>query len=93
MKHILKVEHNDELLNYLLSQDLPYSRSKIKSLLKHECISIDNEVTTQFDDLITAGQTITIVSHNQQRDTPLQILYEDKDILVVDKPYKALDGL
>lgn len=90
MKHILKVEHNDELLNYLLSQDLPYSRSKIKSLLKHECISIDNEVTPQFDDLITAGQTITIVSHNQQRDTPLQILYEDKDILVVDKPYKLL---
>lgn len=90
MKHTLIVQSHDTLLNYLLSQDLPFSRSKIKSLLAHECISIDNEITTQFDDPVEPGQKITIVKHNQQRDTPLTILYEDKDILVIDKPYKLL---
>lgn len=86
----IKVTKNDTLLEYLLSADLKYSRSKIKSLLKFECISIDNEVTTQFDDPIFEGQTITIVEHNNQKDTPLQIIYEDKDILVIDKPYGLL---
>ncbi|QIK69664.1 RluA family pseudouridine synthase [Erysipelothrix sp. HDW6C] len=90
MKHTITVQKDDEVLNVVLNADLPYSRSKIKSLLKHECISIDNEVTTQFDDQVHAGQTITIVSHNQQRDTPLTIIYEDRDILVIDKPYKLL---
>ncbi len=90
MKHTIKVVRDGEVLDTVLSADLAYSRSKIKSLLKHECISIDNEVTTQFDDPVYVGQTITIVSHNQQRDTPLQILYEDNEILVIDKPYKLL---
>lgn len=90
MKHTLKVDKNDTILNFLLNADLPYSRSKIKSLLKHECVSIEHEVTTQFDDPITPGQTVTILEHNKQRDTSLEIVYEDKDILVINKPYKLL---
>lgn len=86
----LEVTKDDTLLEYLLNADLKYSRSKIKSLLKFECISIDNEMTTQFDDPVFAGQTITIVEHNNQKDTTLPILYEDKDILVIDKPYGLL---
>lgn len=90
MKHTIVVQRDGELLDTVLSADLPFSRSKLKSLLKHECISINNEVTTQFDDPVYMGQVITILTHNQQRDTPLQILYEDADILVIDKPYKLL---
>ncbi|MEG0327162.1 MAG: RluA family pseudouridine synthase [Erysipelothrix sp.] len=90
MKHTLKVTHETQLLDFILSENLPYSRSKIKSLLKHGCIAIDNEVTTQFDDPIHEGQTITIVEHNNQKDTPLKILYEDNEILVIEKPYKLL---
>lgn len=90
MKHTLKVDRNGELLDFILSADLPYGRSKIKSLLKHGCISIDNEATTQFNDPIKPGQTITIVEHNQQLDTNLEIIYEDSEILVINKPYKLL---
>lgn len=86
----ITVTQDDELLNYLYGQGLHLSKSKIKSLLKHECIAIDHEVTTQFNDPVKMGQIITIVEHNQQKDTPLKILYEDKDILVVDKPYGLL---
>ena len=86
----VKVKKNDELLNYLLSEDLSFSRSKLKSLLKHGCIAIENEVSSQFDDPVFEGQTITIVEHNNQKDTELQILFEDADILVINKPYGLL---
>ncbi|HKM23427.1 MAG TPA: RluA family pseudouridine synthase [Erysipelothrix sp.] len=86
----ITVTHDDQLLNYLFEQKLHFSKSKLKSLLKHECIAIDHEVTTQFNDPVTMGQIITIVEHNQQKDTPLKLLYEDDDILVIDKPYGLL---
>lgn len=86
----LPVTKDDTLLNFIFDQNLHYSRSKLKSLLKHECISIDHEVTTQFDDPVAIGQIITIVEHNQQLDTPLKLIYEDEDILVIDKPYGLL---
>lgn len=86
----ITVKKEDTLLNYLLTQDLPYSRSKIKSLLKHQCIAIDGDVTTQFDEPIFPNQIITIVEHNHDLDTALNIIYEDQDILVIDKPYGLL---
>lgn len=86
----IPVTKDDTLLKFLFDQNLHYSKSKIKSLLKHECISIDHEVTTQFDDPVTIGQVISIVEHNQQLDTPLKLIYEDEDILVIDKPYGLL---
>ncbi|HZJ87049.1 MAG TPA: RluA family pseudouridine synthase [Erysipelothrix sp.] len=90
MKIELNVEKEDTLLNYLYSADLPYSRSKIKSLLKHKCVSINAETTTQFDDPVYKGDTVVVIPHNRSLDTPLNIIYEDKDILVIDKPYGLL---
>lgn len=86
----ITVTHDDTLLNYLFDQKLHYSKSKLKSLLKHECISIDHEVTTQFNDPVTMGQVIRIVEHNKNLDTSLKVIYEDNDILVIDKPYGLL---
>ncbi len=90
MKKVLKVEKNDSLLNYLYEQDLPYTKTKLKSLLKHRCISINGEATSQFDEAIFKGDTIVIVPHNRSLDTPLNIIYEDKNLLVIDKPYGLL---
>lgn len=86
----IPVTKDGELLSYIFEQNLHLSKSKIKSLLKHECISIDHEVTTQFNDPIKIGQVIRIIEHNNQRDTVLKIIYEDADILVIDKPYGLL---
>ena len=90
MKKVLNVEKEDTLLNYLYNADLPYSRSKIKSLLKHNCVSINSEATTQFDEPVYKGDVIVVLPHNRSLDTPLNILYEDKNILVIDKPYGLL---
>lgn len=90
MKKVLKVEKTDKLLNYLFDQDLPYTKGKLKSLLKHQCISINGEATSQFDEPIYQGDTIVIVPHNRSLDTPLNIIYEDKNLLVIDKPYGLL---
>ncbi|AMC92633.1 pseudouridine synthase [Erysipelothrix larvae] len=91
MKPILiSVKHDDTLLNYLLNANLDYSRTKIKSLLKHQCILVNDTVVSQFDEPIAKGETIKIVQHNDQLDLPFPLLYEDRNIIVIDKPYGLL---
>ena len=90
MKREFKIQKEDTLLNYLFEADLPYSRSKIKSLLKHNCVSINSEATTQFDDPIYPGDVVVVLPHNRSLDTPLNIIYEDNNLVVIDKPYGLL---
>lgn len=85
MKKII-VKENGTLLNYLYNADLPYSKSKLKSLLKHRCISINGRTTTQFNDAVDVNDEITILEYNPKLDTPLDIIYEDQNILVINKP-------
>lgn len=90
MKQKLTVDKKDTLLNYLFQQDLPYSKSKIKSLLKFECIHVNDKPVSQFDAIVKPGNVIKIYEYNHRVDTPLKILYEDENILVIDKPYGLL---
>lgn len=88
--YIHKVTQDDTLLNYLLNQDIPFSKTKIKSLLKHQCILVDDVLTTKFDEAISPGDVIKIVTHNDQLDLPFPLLYEDHNLVVIDKPYGLL---
>lgn len=85
MKDIV-VKKDDTLLNYLLNIELPYSKSKIRSLLKHYCISVNGVTTTQFDTVVKKNDKITLIEYNPKLDTPLDIIYEDRDLLVINKP-------
>lgn len=80
------VTKNDKLLNYLFEQETGYSKSKLKSLLKHRCIAINNIKTSQFDTPIKKGQTISIIPFNYRLDLPFEIIYEDERIIVINKP-------
>lgn len=81
-----KVEKKDTLLNYLFKENTGYSKSKLKSLLKHRCISVNDKVSSQFDLEVHRGQTISIVPFNHQLDLPFEIIFEDNQIIVIDKP-------
>lgn len=81
-----KVEKTDTLLNYLFQANTGFSKSKLKSLLKHRCIAVDNKVSSQFDLDVHKGQTISIVPFNYHLDLPFEIIYEDERIIVIDKP-------
>lgn len=82
----INVNENSQLLEYLFQQDLPFSKSKLKSLLKHRCISVNGKTTSKFDYPVKKGQTISIIPFNHRLDLPFQIIFEDAQIIVINKP-------
>ena len=83
------VKEKDELYNYLRN-NLNKSKNNIKSLLKNECIYVNNNVITKYNYVINSGDIISIGKAITDKDVNLKIIYEDNDIIVIDKPTKIL---
>lgn len=77
------------LLDFLLLRLSNKSRNYVKSLLTHGEVSADGETVTQYDTALREGQKIrvrrSVVREKKQKDV-LDILYEDSDLIVVNKP-------
>ena len=84
------VETNDTLYNYLRNNLDGKSKNNIKSLLKRELISVNNKIVTKYDYKLNIGDIITISNGYHTKEETLKILYEDNNIIVVDKPTKIL---
>ncbi|MGE4485523.1 MAG: RluA family pseudouridine synthase [Oscillospiraceae bacterium] len=70
-------------------RDLP--KGKVKSYLEHGLISVDGVVTSKYNYPVKRGQTITIKqSLNSSYNSPLEIVYEDNDLLAINKPVGLL---
>lgn len=82
----INVEHDDTLLNYVVNCDTGYNRKKLKSLLKNDCISINNKVTSQFNHPVKKDDLIQIKAFNERFGLTFEIIYEDDNIIVIDKP-------
>ena len=81
------------LLEFLRSNLPQLSRTAVKALLKYDQIRLEGTVTNQFDILVAPGQTISINFSRpwQTLSNPrLRIIYEDDDIIVVNKGYGLL---
>lgn len=69
------------------------SRTSVKALLKHGQVQLDGVITTQFDEPVKPGANVAVnlsrpyVSFSHPR---LKIVYEDDDIIVVNKGYGLL---
>jgi RluA family pseudouridine synthase len=68
-----------------------YSRTKIKQLLKYRAVRSGDLALTRLDQPVRAGDVLVVTSEKEGtvRYPPcpgLDILYEDEDILVIDKP-------
>lgn len=77
------------LLDFLLLQLSNRSRNHVKSLLAHREILVDGAVITQYDHALHEGQKIRIhrlAIREQKQKNVLDILYEDSDIIVINKP-------
>lgn len=85
----LVVDKKEELYNYLRN-NLNKSKNNIKSLLKNECIYVNNKVITKYNYIINKGDIITIGKNIKDKEFNLKIIYEDNDIIVIDKPTKIL---
>lgn len=84
MKIIVKRESN--LLDYLI-ENTDYTKTKIKSLLKYKNITIDGKIPLHFDMVLKKGQVVEISKEKKvTKINTIDIVYEDKDYLVVNKP-------
>lgn len=77
------------LLEFLLA-NLNQSRNNCKSLLSHHKILVDGASVSQFDYLLQRKQILQItkepVRGQDKQDSKLPIIYEDDEIIVMNKP-------
>lgn len=77
------------LLVFLLAQFPKLGRNKVKGLLLHRLVTVDGRVVTRHDTVLQSGQTL-VVNTGESSDADklhgLHILYEDEDVIVIDKP-------
>lgn len=82
----LKVKENGELLAYLYDNlDMP--KKKIKQYLTHGSIFVNNVKVRQYNYPIVNGMEIVIDTDSKNKKVlPFDILFEDDNIIVVNKP-------
>lgn len=84
----LTVKEALTLMDFLLLKMGGMSRSSVKSLLAHRQVSVNDKITTQFDTALKTNDRVTI-NHsrgNEELNHPkLTIIYEDRDLIVVEK--------
>lgn len=83
------VEQEAELLEFLLVKLNKLSRNNVKSLLSHREVLVDGGVRTQFDYHLKPLQRVEInwsLSRDKGKKSVLDIIYEDGDMIAINKP-------
>ncbi|MEW9676922.1 RluA family pseudouridine synthase [Lentibacillus sp. L22] len=84
-----KVKEQSELLPFLLKVLSNRSRNSVKSMLTRGQVSVNDHVETKHNYPLRSGQTVTILKNKtavkQSEFIGLSILYEDNDIIVINK--------
>ncbi|MEG1857286.1 MAG: RluA family pseudouridine synthase [Pseudoflavonifractor sp.] len=82
------VETADTLLPFLITRVKGKSRNAVKGLLSHRQVQIGAKIITKFDYPLRPGQVVTVLPPEEFRAPrpPFTILYEDDDLVVIDKP-------
>ena len=89
MKELI-VQENSILYDYLRN-NIPGSKNNIKSLLTKELISVNGKTITKYNYELKKNDKIEIGAKKIESNIgKIKIIYEDKDIIVVDKPYGML---
>ena len=91
MERIIIEESINERIDSYLSKNTDYSRSKIVKMIENNCIlvndkEIKNSYTLKVGDVITIGEYKEEEMNIEAENIPLDIIYEDDDVIVVNKP-------
>ena len=82
----MKVIKEQQLLEFLLD-NVDMSHKKIKSLLKYQNILVNKKVITKYDYLLHPKDIVEIKEFKTKKHPSIMdIIYEDKDIIVLNKP-------
>ena len=85
---VLKVTEPAQLMDFLIAKMGGMARSSVKQLLGQRRVKVGNAVQTRHDFALKAGDIVTVSSGrgNSQLNHPkLKIVYEDDDLIVVNK--------
>jgi 23S rRNA pseudouridine1911/1915/1917 synthase len=77
-----------ELMKFLLEKLAGKGRNQIKGILARGQISVEGKKTTQYNHLLEIGQTVAIswsLVENEKPISGLKILFEDEDLIVINK--------
>ena len=80
-------EGHDTLLNILSCNIKGSSNKTIKNYIKHKMVLVNGRVEVNSSSVVSKGDTITV--YFTKREIPeidLKIIYEDKDLIAIDKP-------
>lgn len=82
------VEETDTLLPFLLAHVTGKSRNNIKSILARGQVRVNGKVVRQFDSALTSGMVVEAVlwAEPPRTELPFPVLFEDEDIIIIDKP-------
>lgn len=78
-----------ELMTFLRDNLPDQGRNNIKSLLNHRQVTVADKVVTQYNHPLQAGQEVVInwsLVRNDDRIKDIKRIYEDSELLVIDKP-------
>ena len=83
-------EDKNKRVDQFLIEKMGLSRSKIQAMIKNEEIQINgkpvkNSKSIKVDDVITASEYVEELMDIKPEDLDLEIVYEDEDVLVVNK--------
>ena len=92
-KIIIDKEQNESRIDAVLSKELPQvSRSFLQKLIAKDAVTVDGKSCSSKKFKVKSGQEVIIAVPEPEplsvlaEDIPLDIVYEDEDVLVVNKP-------
>jgi len=91
MERVVIEENINERLDSYLSKNTDFSRSKVVKMIESGSIlvndkSVKNSYTLKEGDVITIGEYVEEDMSIEPENIPLDIVYEDNDVIVVNKP-------
>ena len=78
-------------IDRFLSENAPLSRSRLKALIESQAVTVDTKVVTTPSKKLVLNQIVEVVVPDLEdplpkpQDIPLDIVYEDEDVIVVNK--------
>ena len=82
------VNGNYLLFDYLRNNIDGKSKNNIKSILKNEPVFVNGKIVTKYNYVLCDGDVVEI--NKKKANNNINIIYEDNDIIVIDKPSKIL---
>ena len=85
---VLKVAEGGQVMDFLMAKMGGMARSSVKQLLGQRRVKVGNAIQTRHDFMLKAGDIVTVSSgrgNSQLTHPKLRIVYEDDDLIVVNK--------